>query len=86
MRDNPGAHQTVEVEGKLKISGRKLFKARVPPYKGTVVGLPGWVMTATLVGTDVETTTQTDAWETTSSPRRSWTRWGGLPGRFDQGV
>lgn len=51
----------MEVQGKLKISGRKLFKAWVPPYKGTVVGLPGWVITATLVGTDAETTTQTDA-------------------------
>ena len=50
-----------EVQGKLKISGRKLFKAWVAPYKGTVVGLPGWVITATLVGTDVATTTQTDA-------------------------
>jgi hypothetical protein len=50
-----------EVQGKLKISGRKLFKAWTPPYKGTVVGLPGWVITATLVGTDVSTTTQTDA-------------------------
>ena len=53
--------ENVEVQGKLKISGRKLFKAWVPPYKGTVVGLPGWVMTATLVGTDVMTTTVTDA-------------------------
>jgi len=53
--------ENMEVQGKLKISGRKLFKAWTPPYKGTVVGLPGWVMTATLVGTDVATTTQTDA-------------------------
>lgn len=50
-----------EVKGPLSISGRKLFKAWVPPYKGTVIGLPGWVMTATLVGTDIMTTTVTDA-------------------------
>jgi hypothetical protein len=50
-----------EVQGKLKISGRKLFKAWTPPYKGTVIGLPGWAITATLVGTDVSTSTQTDA-------------------------
>ena len=53
--------ENMEVQGKLKISGRKLFKAWIPPYKGTVVGLPGWVITATLVGTDVATITQTDA-------------------------
>jgi LysM repeat protein len=53
--------ENMEVQGKLKISGRKLFQAWTPPYKGTVVGLPGWVITATLVGTDVATTTQTDA-------------------------
>ena len=53
--------ENMEVQGKLKISGRKLFQAWVPPYKGTVVGLPGWVMTATLVGTEVTTTTATDA-------------------------
>ena len=50
-----------EVKGELSISGRKLFKAWTAPYTGTVVGLPGWVMTATLVGTDVMTTTVTDA-------------------------
>ena len=50
-----------EVNGELKISGRKLFKAWTAPYAGTVVGLPGWVMTATLVGTDVMTTTVTNA-------------------------
>ncbi len=50
-----------EVKGELKISGRKLFLAWTPPYVGTVVGLPGWVITATLVGTDVATTTATDA-------------------------
>ena len=50
-----------EVKGELSISGRKLFRAWTPPYAGTIVGLPGWVMTATLVGTDVMTTTVTDA-------------------------
>ncbi len=51
-----------EVKGALKITGRKLFKAWTAPYAGTVVGLPGWVITATLVGkTDVVTTTVTDA-------------------------
>jgi len=50
-----------EVPGKLKISGRKLFKAWTAPYAGTTVGLPGWVITATLVGTDLATITQTDA-------------------------
>jgi hypothetical protein len=50
-----------EVSGELKISGRKLFKAWTAPYAGTVVGLPGWVITATLVGTDVMTTTVTNA-------------------------
>jgi hypothetical protein len=53
--------ENMEVQGKLKISGRKLFKAWTPPYKGTTIGLPGWVMTATLVGTDMAVTTQTDA-------------------------
>jgi hypothetical protein len=53
--------ENMEVKGELRISGRKLFKAWTPPYKGTVVGLPGWVITATLVGTDVSTTTMTDA-------------------------
>ncbi|MCX6033288.1 MAG: LysM peptidoglycan-binding domain-containing protein [Chloroflexi bacterium] len=52
-----------EVKGELKISGRKLFWAWTPPYQGTVVGLPGWVITATLVGSDplIQTTTTTDA-------------------------
>jgi hypothetical protein len=50
-----------ELKGDLRISGRKLFKAWEAPYKGTTVGLPGWVITATLVGTDVVTTTVTDA-------------------------
>lgn len=50
-----------EIGGDLKISGRKLFKAWVPPYKGQLVGMAGWVITATLVGTDVMTTTVTNA-------------------------
>jgi len=57
----PVRFENKEVQGTLKISGRKLFKAWTAPYAGTVVGLPGWVITATLVGTDVATTTQTDA-------------------------
>jgi len=51
-----------ELNGDLSISGRKLFEAWKAPYAGTVVGLPGWVITATLVGkNDVVTTTVTDA-------------------------
>lgn len=50
-----------EVKGQLKISGRKLFLAWTLPYKGTTIGLSGWVMTATLVGTTINTTTLTDA-------------------------
>lgn len=50
-----------EVTGELKIQGYKLFKAWEPPYKGHPVGLSGWVITATLVGTDIMTTTVTDA-------------------------
>ena len=55
------ASTTRRSRARCQISGRKLFKAWVPPYKGTVIGLPGWVMTATLVGTDIMTTTVTDA-------------------------
>ena len=52
-----------EVKGDLKISGRKLFKAWVPPYQGTLVGLSGWAITATLVGSNPlnQLTTLTDA-------------------------
>lgn len=50
-----------ETLGELKISGKKLFKAWTAPYKGELVGLSGWVITATLVGTDMYTTTLTDA-------------------------
>lgn len=51
-----------ELKGKLQITGRKYFKAWVPPYAGTTVGLPGWTITATLVGkAEVVTTTVTDA-------------------------
>ncbi len=41
-----------ELIGDLKITGKKLLKAWVKPYKGTPVGLPGWKITATLVGTE----------------------------------
>lgn len=52
-----------EVTGDLRIYGHKYFKAWEKPYKGDHVGLAGWVITATLVGTDPEiyTTTTTDA-------------------------
>ena len=76
-----------EVQGTLKISGRKLFKAWLAPYAGTVVGLPGWVITATLVGTDVATTTQTDALGELRLSRSAVGRGRyGLPGCFDPGV
>jgi len=57
----PVRFENKELKGELSISGRKLLKAWEPPYQGTVVGLPGWVITATLVGTDVMTSTVTDA-------------------------
>lgn len=50
-----------ELIGQLKITGQKLFKAWEKPYKGTLVGIPGWTITATLVGTDTSITTVTDA-------------------------
>jgi LysM repeat protein len=50
-----------EITGDLRIYGHKYFKAWEKPYKGDHVGLAGWKMTATLVGSDpeiyVETTT-----------------------------
>jgi hypothetical protein len=57
----PVVFENKEIKGALTIHGRKLFQAWVPPYKGAVVGLPGWEITATLVGTGVMTTTVTDA-------------------------
>lgn len=50
-----------EVTGKLTIRGQKLFKAWEPPYKGHLVGLAGWKITAKLVGTEVTTSTVTNA-------------------------
>jgi hypothetical protein len=50
-----------ELIGQLRIYGHKWFKAWEKPYKGTLVGLAGWEITAKLVGTDVMTTTVTDA-------------------------
>ena len=51
-----------EIAGDLRIYGQKLFKAWEPPFNlGQAVGLPGWTITATLVGTDVMTTTTTNA-------------------------
>lgn len=50
-----------EITGKLTIRGQKLFKAWEKPYKGTLVGLAGWKITATLVGTDIKLETTTNA-------------------------
>jgi len=73
MGDNPVTAQLVDCEtanvtfenkeliGELKITGKKTFKAWVKPYKGIDVGLDGWTITATLVGTDTSITTTTDA-------------------------
>ena len=44
--------ENLEVIGKLQISGTKYFQAWVPPYQGKTVGLSGWLITATLKGTD----------------------------------
>lgn len=58
----PVIFKNKEIKGKLQISGRKLFRAWVPPYAGTTVGMPGWTITATLVGaSDAMTTTVTNA-------------------------
>ena len=53
----------LEVVPELTIHGRKLFKAWEKPYAGHTVGLSGWLITATLKGTDPEVyvTTTTDA-------------------------
>ncbi len=53
--------ENVELIGQLRIYGHKWFKAWEKPYKGTLVGLSGWTITAKLVGTDVMTSTVTDA-------------------------
>lgn len=50
-----------EIRGRLRIYGTKWFQAWEPPYKGTMVGLAGWEITAQLVGTDTMTSTTTDA-------------------------
>ena len=55
-----------ELIGDLSISGKKLFQAWEEPYKGTLVGLAGWKITATLVGTEdldipVQVSTTTNA-------------------------
>lgn len=48
--------------GDLRIYGTKWFQAWEKPYKGTVIGLAGWAITATLVGVDdTSATTVTDA-------------------------
>ena len=51
-----------ELAGDLRVYGYKYFKGWEPPYNGyPMVGLSSWVITATLVGTDVYTTTTTNA-------------------------
>lgn len=50
-----------EVAGTLTIYGKKLFKAWEKPYKGELVGLAGWEITATLVGTETSVKEVTDA-------------------------
>jgi LysM repeat protein len=50
-----------ELIGELTIYGHKWFKAWEKPYKGTLVGLAGWTITAKLVGTDITTSTVTNA-------------------------
>ena len=54
--------ENLEVVGELQIKGRKLFRAWEKPYAGQTVGLSGWLITATLKGTDPEVyvTTLTD--------------------------
>ncbi len=50
-----------ETKGKLEIYGQKFLKSWEWPLKGQLIGLPGWVITATLVGTDTEVVTKTNA-------------------------
>ena len=50
-----------ELIGVLQISGRKTFVPPNGPLAGRTMGLAGWSITAKLVGTDVMTTTVTDA-------------------------
>jgi len=50
-----------ETIGDMRIYGSKLFRAWVEPYRGQLVGLSGWKITAQLVGTDVMTSTVTNA-------------------------
>jgi hypothetical protein len=60
----PVTFENFETVGELKIEGRKLFKAWEKPYAGHPgVGLSGWLITATLKGSDPEVlaTTYTDA-------------------------
>jgi len=44
--------ENYEHPGELKITGKKLFRAWEKPYKGNLVGLAGWKITAQLVGTE----------------------------------
>jgi len=54
--------KNVETKGKLRILGTKYMQAWAKPLnQGPMVGLSGWAITATLVGTDVAITTKTNA-------------------------
>ena len=51
-----------EIPGDLTIYGYKLFRAWEWPYRGyPAVGLSSWTITATLIGTDINITTTTNA-------------------------
>jgi hypothetical protein len=55
------AFRNTQVTGELSIHGHKLLQTWASPFRGQRVGLSGWVITATLVGTDIMTSTVTDA-------------------------
>lgn len=58
----PVEFRNKELAGDLRIYGYKLFKGWEPPYRSyPLAGLSTWVITATLVGTDTEITTTTNA-------------------------
>jgi hypothetical protein len=50
-----------EIVGDLRIYGHKYLEAWEFPYQSGKVGLSGWVITATLKGTDTEIAVKTDA-------------------------
>lgn len=51
--------ENVEISGKLTIHGKKIYRVWTGPAGG--LGLAGWKMTATLVGTNYSTSTVTNA-------------------------